>query len=539
MPFSRGGTKLALAGDLRQCPCPEGPRGRFGEYGKFVLMGMTPRLEVRQSQSLTLTPQLMQSIRLLQLSHLELEAFVETELLRNPLLEREDGKDEAERVETGDFDAEAPFEDAFEHGDRIQSADVIAGSYDTEVENVFPEQVAQDRMGAGEPGAISGRGLVEPAEAVDLDHFVASRPSLSDHLWAQAGLILAAPAERMIGRALVDSLNEAGYLATPIEAIAVLLGASVEMVESVLQRLQGCEPAGVFARSVQECLAIQLREKNRYDPLMERLLANLELLAAHDMAALTKAVGADRADLQDMLRELRQLDPKPGLAFESAPIEAIAPDVFVRRGPTGEWLVELNTDILPKVLVNRQYLATVSGRTRDPKDKTFLSECLATANWLTKSLDQRAQTILKVASEIVRQQDGFLVEGVSQLRPMTLKLVAEAIDMHESTVSRVTSNKYIATPRGLFEMKYFFTTALASSTGEAEHSAEAVRHRIRQIVEAELPTGILSDDTIAEMLQKEQGIEVARRTVAKYREGMNIPSSVIRRRQKRALAAAG
>ncbi|MBN9310079.1 MAG: RNA polymerase sigma-54 factor, partial [Devosia sp.] len=228
----------------------------------------------------------------------------------------------------------------------------------------------------------------------------------------------------------------------------------------------------------------------------------------------------------------------PGRAFESGPVEAVVPDVYVRPGPGGEWQIELNSDVLPRVLVNRTYYASVTRKTRNTAEKTFLTDCLATANWLAKSLDQRAQTILKVTAEIVRQQDGFLQHGITHLRPMTLRAVADAIEMHESTVSRVTSNKYVSTPRGLFEMKYFFTTALASSTGEGDHSAEAVRYRIRQLIEAEQPGDILSDDTIAEMLQKEKGIEVARRTVAKYREGMNIPSSVIRRRQKRALAAA-
>lgn len=500
-------------------------------------MGLTPRLEVRQSQNLTLTPQLMQSIRLLQLSHLELNAFVEAELLRNPLLEREDG---AEPSVDGEAEpAEAPvelsaYEDTVDHGDRIQSADSIADGYDTEVENVFPEQAAQDATVERQWEERGGGG---EGEAPDIDQFVAARPSLSDYLWGQIGLLLNDPAERMIARFLVDGLNEAGYLTIELEAVAEQLGAPMETVERVLAVLQTCDPIGVFARDVKECLAIQLRERDRYDPLMQRLLDHLDLLAAHDMQGLSRAVGAEREDLIDMLAELKQLDPKPGRAFEAGPVEAVVPDVFVRPAANGAWAIELNADILPRVLVNRTYYATVSKKTRDTVEKAFLTDCLATANWLTKSLDQRAQTIVKVAAEIVKQQDGFLVHGVTHLKPMTLKIVADAIEMHESTVSRVTSNKYMSTPRGLFEMKYFFTTALQSSTGEAEHSSESVRHRIRQLVDAEAPAAILSDDAIAEMLQKEQGIEVARRTVAKYREGMNIPSSVIRRRQKRALAA--
>jgi len=501
-------------------------------------MALSPRIEVRQSQSLTLTPQLMQSIRLLQLSHLELNAFVEAELLRNPLLEREEN--EATAVEDAGEPVERPvelsaYEDTVDHGNRIQSADGIANGLDTEVENVFPEQTGQDAPGlTASPWSETGGG--EGGEAPDLDQFVAARPSLGEHLAEQIGHILADPAERLIASHLIDGLNEAGYLTGELGGIAEQLGAPVELIESVLLRIQGCDPVGVFARNVPECLAIQLRERDRLDPMMARLLEHLDLVAAHDMFALARAIGCDREDLNDMLAELRHLDPRPGRAFDGGPVEAVVPDVFVRPGPGGSWAIELNADILPRVLVNRTYYATVVRKARDTTEKSFLVDCLNTANWLTKSLDQRAQTILKVATEIVRQQDGFLAHGITRLKPMTLKIVAEAIEMYESTVSRVTSNKYLATPRGLFEMKYFFTTALGSTSGGDEHSAETVRHRIRQLVDAEAAADILSDDTIAEMLQKEQGIDVARRTVAKYREGMNIPSSVIRRRQKRQLA---
>ena len=503
-------------------------------------MALSTRLEVKQGLGLTLTPQLMQSIRLLQLSHLELSAFVDAELLRNPLLERENG---SEPGEPGEEPPELPerlvelnaTEDTVDFSDRIQSADSIANGFDTEVENVFPEQAAQDRLN-DLPQWSEGGGSGE--EAPDLDQFVAARPTLSDHLTAQVTLLLVDPAERLIAQFLIDGLNEAGYLAVELESVAEQLGAPLSAIEAVLAKVQGAEPVGLFARDVRECLSLQLREKDRLDPMMARLLDNLHLIAEHDMTGLCRAVGCDREDLLDMLAELRELDPKPGRAFERGPVESVVPDVFVREAAQGGWQIELNAEVLPRVLINRQYYATVTKKARGPAEKTFLNDCLATANWLAKSLDQRAQTILKVSAEIVKQQDGFLVHGITHLRPMTLKAVADAIEMHESTVSRVTSNKYMMTTRGLFEMKYFFTTALGSSTGEADHSAEAVRHRIRQIIEAEVPADILSDDTIAEMLQKERGIEVARRTVAKYREGMNIPSSVIRRRQKRAMADA-
>ena len=497
-------------------------------------MALTPRLDIRQSQTLTLTPQLMASIRLLQLSHLELSAFVDAELERNPLLERDDtpeGDAPPEREKPEEID---PYRDVVDHSEHLGSADTIADSFDTDVSNVFPEQAAEGPAPSNpwnEAGASSG------GEAPDLDQYVSARISLAEHLAEQVNLILKDPAERLIGRSLVDALDERGYLTAEIEQIAAQLGATEAAVESVLERVQGCDPVGVFARSLAECLAIQLREKNRLDPMMAGLLANLDLVAGHDFAALGKRIGAEREDILDMLAELRALDPRPGRAFDAAPVHAVVPDVYVRRGNDGGWQIELNSDVLPRVLVNRAYYASVTRKAREAQDKSFLVDCLATANWLTRSLHQRAQTILKVATEIVRQQDGFLTHGISHLRPMTLKTVAGEIEMHESTVSRVTANKYMATPRGLFEMKYFFTTALNSASGGEDHSAEAVRHRIRQLIEAEKPDAILSDDTIAEFLKREQGIDVARRTVAKYREGMGIASSVIRRRQKRAQMA--
>ncbi|MEQ8445255.1 MAG: RNA polymerase factor sigma-54 [Pelagibacterium sp.] len=498
-------------------------------------MALSPRLDVRQSQSLTLTPQLMASIRLLQLSHLELSAFVDAELMRNPLLESDapEGDTPMERERAEEID---PYRDVVDHSDHLGSAATIADSLDTDVSNVFPEQSGQDSLSQSSSWP-EGKGGVLGGEAPDIDQYVSAQISLADHLAEQVNLILKDPAERLIARSLVDNLDERGYLMAEIDQIAEQLGADADTVEAVLGKVQGCEPLGVFARSLSECLAIQLAEKDRLDPMMAGLLAHLDLVASHDLALLGKKIGADREDILDMLAELRALDPRPGRAFDFTPVQSVVPDVFVKRGNDGGWQVELNSDVLPRVLVNRVYYASISKKTRDAEEKTFLVDCLNTANWLTKSLDQRAQTILKVATEIVKQQDGFLRHGISHLRPMTLKTVATEIEMHESTVSRVTANKYIATPRGLFEMKYFFTTALNSSSGGDDHSAEAVRHRIRQLIDAEKPEAILSDDTIADVLKREQGIDVARRTVAKYREGMGIASSVIRRRQKKAQMA--
>lgn len=512
-------------------------------------MALTPRLEIRQSQSLTLTPQLMQSIKLLQLSHLDLSQFVEQELLSNPLLESQELLENQEQAEqfapnatenSQDKADGASAIDLVEAGQQLDSATGIAAEMDTDAANLYPEQVGQDSVSASSVHSSSNSlGTIRQspgAEAPDIDQYVAAKISLSDHLAEQISYLVTKPIDRLIARNLIDNLDDAGYLVTDCTTIAKQLGASVDLVEQVLENLQGVEPIGVFARNLKECLALQLKDRNRLDPMMHALLENLDLVASHALETLAKTIEATQEDISGMLREIRELDPRPGRAFDGTPMQAIVPDVFVKEGPNSGWLIELNTAVLPKVLVNRTYYATVSKNKLQPNEKAFLVDCLQSANWLTKSLDQRAQTILKVAKEIVRMQDEFLLHGVTHLKPMTLKNVADAIEMHESTVSRVTSNKYMATPRGLFELKYFFTTALASSNGSQEHSAESVRHLIKQLIESETLKSILSDETIAEILNKTHSIDVARRTVAKYREGLNIPSSVIRRRQKKSRA---
>jgi len=302
-------------------------------------------------------------------------------------------------------------------------------------------------------------------------------------------------------------------------------------VEAVLRILQTFDPPGVCARNLTECLTIQLKELDRFDPLMQALVANLDLLAKRDLPALRRICGVDDEDLTEMIAEIRALNPKPGFKFGSALVQPVVPDVFVRQGPDGGYIVELNSETLPRVLVNQLYYAEVSKTAKNEGEKSYLADCMQTATWLMRALDQRAKTILKVSTEIVRQQDGFFARGVQHLKPLNLKTVADAISMHESTVSRVTANKYMATSRGIFELKYFFTSAIAAADGGEAHSAEAVRHRIKQLIDAETAEGVLSDDTIVEKL-REAGIDIARRTVAKYREALRIPSSVQRRREK-------
>lgn len=503
-------------------------------------MALTPRLDLRQSQTLVMTPQLQQAIKLLQMSNLEISAFVEQELERNPLLERTEGDGDspvageteapAERERVADGEALQPI------NGEIAEGLVPSNSIDTEYENLYPEDSSSDRAQdvMGDTGSyIGGSGGNSSFDSVDntIEQTIAEGVTLQSHLLAQLPLEIADPAQRLIAAQLIGAIDETGYLTEPLEEFATRLGCAVNDVETVLARLQKFDPAGVFARSLSECLALQLREKNRLDPAMQALLDNLDLLARRDMPGLMRVCGVDAEDIADMAAEIRALDPKPGLAFESEVTQTLVPDVFVRPNTDGGWLVELNSETLPKVLVNARYHAKVAKGAKTKADKTYLSECLNSANWLVKSLDQRANTILKVASEIVRQQDGFFAHGVQHLRPLNLRTIAEAIDMHESTVSRVTSNKYIATARGIYEMKFFFSSAIASSDGGEAHSAEAVRSRIRDLIDAEKPDEILSDDRLVEIL-KGSGIDIARRTVAKYREGLKIPSSVQRRRLK-------
>ncbi len=528
-------------------------------------MALRQKMEIRQGQSLVMTPQMQQAIRLLQMSNLELQAFVEAELERNPLLERRDSEEpENRRREPGEAPREHEDQEARrqeEEGSRADLSEAMSAPADlgerlAEMGADAAEMFASDGpadapesapgalaagpgTGMGDaPGAgmAAGRGAgPAPGEGRSLEETLSSEATLAQHLEAQLPLLLEDPAERLIGHHLIGLLDDDGYMREPLEAVAEQLGARKEAVESVLRKMQAMDPPGVFARDLAECLKLQLQEKDRFDPAMEALVDNLELLAKRDFDKLGRICGVGPEDLADMLAEIRALNPRPGGAIGPLAVQALTPDVFVRAAPDGSWIVELNSETLPRVLVNNQYYATVKASATREEDREYISSCLASANWLVKSLDQRARTILAVAREIVRQQDAFLTRGVAALRPLTLRQVADAIGMHESTVSRVTSNKFMATPRGTFELKYFFTTAIASSAGGEAVSAEAVRHRIRQLIDAEDPKKVLSDDKLVELLRAE-GMEIARRTVAKYRESMGIPSSLQRRREKKMLA---
>ncbi|HXF53125.1 MAG TPA: RNA polymerase factor sigma-54 [Hyphomicrobiaceae bacterium] len=497
-------------------------------------MALSQRLELRQGQQLVMTPQLQQAIRLLQLSNIELNAFVEAELERNPLLEREEGTPAAQAEPHSA--AEGPPNGAeAEVFDPSKPALDVSEMLDTDLDNVYPDAAPEEfgaTQGLGGWASLRPRAHNADADDFNLEEYVASNVSLRDHLTEQMHLAVTDPVERIVAQHLIDLVDEAGYLAADLGSVADKLGASGELVERVLSVLQSFDPPGVCARSLSECLALQLKDQDRFDPQIARLLDNLELLAAHDLSRLRKAVGVDADELADMIAEIKRLSPKPGLKFGSVQVQPVVPDILVRPAPDGSWIVELNSETLPRVLVNRSYYTKVSKTARSEKDRSYLLDCLQSANWLVKSLDQRARTILRVGEEIVRQQDAFLTYGVRHLRPLNLRMIAEAISMHESTISRVTSNKYMATPRGIFELKYFFTSAIPSSGSGEAHSSETVRFLIKQLIDAETSSSVLSDESIAEKLRQE-GIDIARRTIAKYREGMRIPSSAQRRREKR------
>jgi RNA polymerase sigma-54 factor len=513
-------------------------------------MALSVKLVMRQGQSMVMTPQLLQAIKLLQLPNIELAAYIENELERNPLLER---AEDFSPSETGSepaalFDGPALPEGEADWASQELETDAVALSQNlgTELDNAFePDRAPAPAEFCAAPeghglSATSWSGVAGGSDgpAPNLEAYAAAEVSLGDHLARQAAIFLTDPADMMIGRALIDALDEAGYLTGSLEELADRLGSPLARLESVLARLQQVEPTGVFARNLAECLSLQLIERDRFDPAMQALVANLPLLAKRDHAALRRLCGVDDEDLTDMIGEIRRLEPKPGRAFGAPPEQLATADVFVSLAPDNSWRIELNSEALPRVLVNETYAATIKRGRSSEADRLFMAANLQNANWLTKSLEQRARTILKVATEIVRRQDGFFIEGVVGLRPLNLKTVADAIGMHESTVSRVTSNKYIHTPRGLFEMKYFFSTSIASNGIGDAHSAESVRFKIKQMIDAEDPQDVLSDDVIVARL-KVADIVIARRTVAKYRDSLRIPSSVDRRRAKMAPPVAG
>ncbi|MDZ7587911.1 MAG: RNA polymerase factor sigma-54 [Parasphingorhabdus sp.] len=501
-------------------------------------MSLAPRLDLRQSQSLVMTPQLQQAIKLLALSNVELETYIAEEVERNPLLE------------TGEVASDSGGEDtppAAISEAAPQGSDEILASGPTETEspldmdgdadlfasagiNDSDHSSGQSDDGVGDRGlSVSGSEEGSGGEAPDLENLLVATRTLTEHLSEQAGASLSGDA-LAIALYMIAQIDECGYLQAPLPEIARNLGIDLAHAEAVLTTIQSFDPVGVGARNLSECLAIQARDADRYDPCMAIMIDNLELLARGALPQLKRLCGVDDDDLIDMIAELRSYDPKPGCKIGGGDIQAVIPDLFVsERGDS--WLIEINGATLPRLILNRSYYSELKDGAQDKTSREWLNECLADANWLVKALDQRQRTIIKVATEIVKQQEGFFRHGVAHLRPLTLRHVADAIEMHESTVSRVTSNKYLSCTRGTFELKYFFTSAIQSSEGGDAVSAEAVKSAIKSLIDQENPAKILSDDKLVELLNA-KGFDIARRTVAKYREALGLGSSVQRRRAK-------
>lgn len=497
-------------------------------------MALGPRLDIRQTQSLVMTPQLQQAIKLLALSNLEVETFIGEALDANPLLEIGEAAappdpldglpEEARRTQLETSPVDQLVSEGRVEEDRPLDIDVTALDRDRDTGDL-PDY----GPGSGAAGAAAGGEGPGIDERGDFDE------TLAQHLHAQIGAATSDAQLLFVARWLIDQIDEAGYLTITLAEAAADLGVPAATAEAALALVQSLDPTGVGARSLAECLALQAREADRYDPCMARLIDNLDLVARGELSRIKRMCGVDDEDFADMLAELRGYDPKPGLRFGGGGAEAVVPDILIRAVPrkdgSVDWDIALNQATLPRLVVNRSYYVEMRGACVSKEARGWLGEKLADANWLLKALDQRQKTILKVAAEIVKQQDGFFRHGVSHLRPLTLRAVAEAIAMHESTVSRVTSNKYLHCDRGTFELKYFFTSGVASADGEGAVSAEAVKAAIRQLIDAEDPKAILSDDALVDLL-KQRGFDLARRTVAKYREAIGLGSSVQRRRQK-------
>lgn len=495
-------------------------------------MAIGPRLDLRQSQSLVMTPQLQQAIRLLQMSAPELMEFVDEELEANPLLERDESGGEGSLSE-----AMGNTDDRSEEGLSVVDSVDEQSEASMDIDDGFTENdpaydTTTDAVGSTAGGDLPSSGGSNFDDMLpDLAQTLSEAEDLRSHLEGQLNLTALVPADRLIGKALIDSLDDSGYMSADLDALADQLGTDIEDIEAVLGVLQKFDPAGIFARDLKECLALQLRDRDRYDPAMEALIENLDHLAKRDFNGLKTLCGVDTEDLRDMIAEVKALDPKPGLRFENSVSYTVIPDVIMTPIPDGGWRVELNAETLPRVLVNNQYYAELTAPGGSKEQKTFVAEKFQTATWLVRALEQRATTILKVSTALVGKQDAFFRKGVQHLKPLILRDIAELTELHESTISRVTTNKFMATPRGIYELKYFFSQGIAQTDGGEATSAEAVRHRIRQLINDESVDAILSDDQIVELLRK-GGTTIARRTVAKYRESLKIPSSVQRRRQK-------
>ncbi len=487
-------------------------------------------LQIKQTQNMVMTPQMQQSIKMLQLATIDLVPYLYQQMEINPFLEDAENVPESDAADGGveemGGEGEAPISE-----DGAPSA--IDASEKKEVswsdDEISPAVYEGDSLYYSGSGGGGSNNFAD--NTLNFEETQSEKESLRDHILDQINIDVKDPIQKIIAVYLTDMIDENGYINADLQHYADTLKCDLSDIEDTLLILQKFSPAGIFARNLSECLKIQLRDKNRLDPAMEKLLDNLDLFAKRDFKALCRICEVDEEDIIQMCHEVRALNPKPGNVFTSDHIQVIQPDVFLKRPEKGKWMLELNSEALPKVIVNRRYYSHIENIAKDKESKKFLSEQYGNANWLVKALDQRANTILKVATEIVLKQDEFFKNGISHLKPLVLSDIAQSIDMHESTVSRVINGKYIATHMGMFELKYFFSSAIASSDGGEDISSKSIKFMIKELIDKEDPKKILSDDKIASIL-KAKGVDIARRTVMKYREAMDIASSVQRRKEK-------
>lgn len=470
-------------------------------------MALELRQQLKLSQQLVMTPQLQQAIKLLQLSRLELLESVQQELMENPLLEETVEEERGERVMI-----EEAREDKGQADDTAMRAELIKSAEWDDYLGEFSSLGRQSQMHEFET----------PEEGMAFDARLSSKTSLEGHLSWQMHLSNFSPKEMEIGETIIGNLNSSGYLATTAEDIAQVVRVTVEEVESVLYRFQRFDPVGVAARTPRECLLTQIEVNGLTDPvLIEIVSEHLEDLENKRYKVLTKKFRFGMDDLKGYLDIIQSLDPMPGASFGSGDPIYVSPDAYVYKSE-GEYIILLNEEGLPRLQLNSLYLEGI--KPKSDKDKDYISDKKRSAEWLIKSLYQRQRTLYKVLESIVKFQRDFFEEGVTRLRPLILKDVAEDIGMHESTVSRITTSKYVATPHGIHELKFFFNSSLDLDDGGSVGS-ESVKARIKAIIAKEDQRHPISDEAIADMLKTELQINIARRTVAKYRTAMGIESS--------------
>ena len=470
---------------------------------------MKQGLQLRLSQQLAMTPQLQQAIRLLQLSTLELQQELQQALESNPLLEQIDTHEEIDTRETQDSET-------------LDTADALEQK---EMPEELPLDASWDTIStAGTPSGTSGDYLDDELPVYQGE----TTQTLQDYLMWQVELTPFSDTDRAIATSIVDAVDDTGYLTVPLEDILESMGdeeIDIDEVEAVLKRIQRFDPVGVAAKDLRDCLLIQLSQFDKTTPWLEeaRLIISdhLDLLANHDFRTLMRVTRLKEDVLKEAVNLIQSLDPRPGQSIQTGEPEYVIPDVLVRKH-NGHWTVELNSDSIPRLQINQHY-ASMCNNARNDGDSQFIRSNLQDAKWLIKSLESRNDTLLRVSRCIVEQQQAFFEQGEEYMKPMVLADIAQAVEMHESTISRVTTQKYLHSPRGIFELKYFFSSHV-NTEGGGEASSTAIRALVKKLIAAENPAKPLSDSKLTSLLS-EQGIMVARRTVAKYRESLSIPPS--------------